>query len=941
MSRSCLVLWLLFLIGVPSSARFRAQTATSSLSGVVTDETGALVPGATVSVIDSSGRLQKITSDGEGRYRFSPIAAGFYKIGVAAPGFASAEDLSIEIAPGGSVIRNVLLNLAIVQQNVEVVGESYVDTEPAGNASAIILKGDALQSLSDDPDDLALDIQSLAGPSPGPEGGELLVDGFSGARLPPKSAIREIRVNQNPFSAEYDKLGYGRIEIFTRPGTDAWHGDIRFNLGDSAFNSRNPFAPVKPEYQRRTFGGTVGGPLGARASVNTQVERRDIGQAALINAVVLDPVFNPVPYRASISDPATNTEIGGRIDYQLTPNHTLVARYEWEKNYQTNGGLDTFSMPSRGYDLDEREQVLQLTETAALGANAVNDLRFQYRRSHNSSRAVSAAPAIEVPDTFISGGTSMNINGLLETRYEMQESLLFSRGEHTLRIGGRVRAIQEENASGNDYNGVFTFSSLDAYRVTEQGLLAGRTPEEIRFLGGGASQFAITVGDPVARITQFDFGLFAQDDWRVRDNLTISGGLRYERQTNIGDWRSWAPRMAAAWGIPGKTPDSQFAVIRAGFGLFYERVGETLILDSRRLDGIHQQQYLIPNPDFYPAIPTLDILAAFVQEQTVRKIDSHLRAPGTMEFAVSLERQLPKNAMASISYLGSRGLDQLRSHNMNAPLPDAGLRPYPGGNVYIYESRGRFRQNQLIANINARVSNRFNLFGYYVWSHSGSDTDDPEMFPSSPYNWTAEYSRAGFDVRHRAIIGGSVTAPVGLLFNPFVVIHSGEPFNITIGKDLNGDSIFNDRPVWATDLRRQSVVRSGWGTFDTLPLPGQAIIPRNLGTSPGMASLNLRVSKSFGFGTRVGEPSFSSFRAPQSGSPMRGHYHGSEAVTSGRRYSLTFSAAARNLLNTVNLDTPIGNLSSPLFGTSTSIHTFGRESASANRTIDLQLRFSF
>ncbi|MFP5226496.1 MAG: hypothetical protein ACLGXA_02620 [Acidobacteriota bacterium] len=125
---------------------------------------------------------------------------------------------------------------------------------------------------------------------------------------------------------------------------------------------------------------------------------------------------------------------------------------------------------------------------------------------------------------------------------------------------------------------------------------------------------------------------------------------------------------------------------------------------------------------------------------------------------------------------------------MNAPLPETGLRPLPAGNIYTYESNGRFRQNQLIANVNARVSSRFNLFGYYVWSDARSDTDDPEMFPSSPYDWAAEYSRAGFDVKHRAIIGGSVTAPLELLFNPFVVMHSGEPFNITIGQDLNGET---------------------------------------------------------------------------------------------------------------------------------------------------------
>lgn len=943
--RHYLVLWLLgivFFIWIATSLTSYPQVRTGTVSGGVTDSTGALIPGAAITLIDSEGRSQTSSSDELGRYTFSRIAAGKYQIRVTAAGFSPSEAVSIEVAPGGSTSRDVQLSLAVVQQSVEVTSSSNIDTEPSNNASALSIKGESLQSLSDDPDDLAQDLQLLAGPSTGPEGGELYVDGFSGAKLPPKSAIREIRINQNPFSAEYDRLGYGRVEILTKPGADTYHGDIRFNLGDSAFNSRNPFAPNKPDYQRRTFEGTVGGPAGGRASFNFQVERRDIGQAALINALILDPGFNTVPYRESISDPRTDTEIGGRFDYQLNPSHTLVARYEWEKNYQSNAGLDTFSMASRGYNLDEREHVVQLTETAMLGTGAVNEARFQYRRSRDANQAVSTAPALQVLDAFVSGGTAKSLDGLLENRYELQESLLLSRGRHTVRFGGRLRAIQEESASGSNYNGVFTFTSLDAYRITEQGLAAGLTPAEIRSLGGGASQFAMGSGEPMSRVAQFDIGVFAQDDWRLRNSLTLSYGVRYERQTNIKDWRSWAPRLGLAWGVPGRAPDKPFAILRAGFGIFYDRVREGLVLDARRLDGVHQQQYLIPNPDFYPAVPPIDNLSVFLQDQAVRNLATNLRAPGTAQFALSLERQFPKNNIVSLSYMNSRGFDMLRSRNINTPLPSTGLRPYPGGNIYVYESNGRFRQNQLIANFNARVSNRFSMFGYYSWSDARSDTDGPGSFPASAYDLTPEYSRAGFDVKHRATIGGSWAGFYGLFFNPFFFMHSGAPFNIITGQDQNGDSIFNDRPVWATDLTRASVVHTRWGVFDTLPVTGQKSIPRNLGRSPGMTTFNLRISKSFGLGRRVGEPSLSANAAPPlAGGPMRGHYHGTDAIATDHKFSLTFSAAARNLLNTVNLDAPVGNLSSPLFGTSTSIHGFGPGGSVANRTIDLQMRFSF
>lgn len=918
------------------------QSKAGAISGVVSDSTGALIPGATILLEGPDGRDQSVTSDGLGHYSFSDLAAAQYGMSVSAPGFTVAAGLVVNVVSARAITRNVQLEIAVVEQQVEVLAGAVLDTEPSNNASALTLSGSALQTISDDPDDLAQDLQLLAGPSAGPEGGEIYVDGFSGAKLPPKSAIREIRVNQNPFSAEYDRLGYGRVEILTRPGADKFHGEARFNFGDSIFNSRNPFAPIKPEYQRRTLEGTLGGPISKKASFTFQFGRRDIGQAALINAMVLDSGLNPIHYRQSILNPRTNTEIGGRLDYQPSPNHTLVGRYEWEKNVQTNAGLDTFSMASRAYKLDEREHAIQLIETAILGPSAVNEIKFQYRRNYDTNQAVNSDPSVQVPDAFTAGGSSMTLNSLVENRYELQELLSLSRGKHTLKFGGRIRAINESNASGENYNGVFTFRSLDAYRITQAGLLAGLTPAQIRAQGGGASQFAISAGDPMARITQFDVGLFLQDDWRIGNNLTLSGGLRYENQTNIDDWRSWAPRLGLAWGIPGKGPDKPFAVLRAGFGVFYDRIREGLVLDSRRLDGVHQQEYLIPNPDFYPNVPAPDSLSVFVRDQAIRKIASDLRAPDTQQFALSLERQFPQNTTISVSYMNTRGVDALRSRNMNAPLPATGLRPLPGGNIYVYESTGRFQQQQFVANVNARISQRFNLFGNYTWSKARSDTDGAGTFPSDPYDVKAEYSRAGFDVRHRAMIGGSIATPLGLLFNPFVVMHSGTPFNVIIGQDLNGDSIFNDRPAWATDLGRPSVVQTRWGNFDMQPGAGQTIIPRNLGDSPGMVAFNLRLSKAFGFGERTGNMRESGQGAPpMGGAPGGGHYHGSDAVAADRRYSLTLSVSARNLFNIVNLDTPVGNLSSPLFGTSTAIHGFGPGGGSANRTIDLQVRFAF
>lgn len=936
-----------------------AQERAGTITGVISDPTGAVIPRAQIRATGPGGVTLTTVSDAQGRYVLPEVAPGEYQLEVITEGFETSKSSTVRVVAGRTLAHNVQVSVAVVQQEVSVSTASTVDTEPDNNASAMSLTGSALETLSDDPDDLAQDLQTLAGPSAGPDGGEIYVDGFSGGKIPPKSSIREIRVNQNPFSAEYDRIGFGRIEILTKPGSNAFHGEARFNFGDSIFNSRNPFATDKPDYQRRMFEGTFSGPLSEKASFTFQVERRDIGQTAVINALVLDPNFNQVPYRESVLNPTTNTEVSARLDYQLSPNHTLVGRYEWEKNTETNAGVDTFSLPSTAYNSDEREHVVQIIETAILNPRAVHEVRFQYRRSHDVIKGLNSDPTVDVLGAFTGGGSSMGLSGLTENRYEFHDLLSLSRGRHTVKLGGRLRVINESNRSMESYNGVFTFTSLDTYRITETGLQAGLPPDQIRALGGGASQFAIAVGNPVAELTQIDAGLFVQDDWRVRNDLTLSGGLRFEKQTNISDWRSWAPRVGIAWAPGGANRQQPIAVLRAGFGIFYDRVRESLVLDARRLDGLRQQEFLIPNPDFYPAIPSVAELSGFAQEQVVRVLGHGLQAPYTQQVALTAERQLAKNVTLSATYTNSRGVDTLRSRNINAFLPGtydplnpgSGVRPLPGGNIYAYESGGRFRQNQFIANVNARINKRYTLFGYYAWSNARSDTDGASSFPGNPYDLATEYGRAGFDVRHRAFIGGSITIPFGISLNPFIVMHSGAPFNIITGEDLNGDSLFNDRPAWATDLSRPSVLRTRWGNLDTRPQAGQTIITRNLGDSSGMFAVNLRVSKSFGFGGRLGASESGGPSGPGQGmgGPLGGHgpggghggHHGLEAPSSDRRYTVTFSIAARNLFNRVNLDAPVGNLSSPLFGQSTSIHGFGHGSASANRTIEFQTRFSF
>jgi hypothetical protein len=944
---------------------FAAMAAAPSpvkLTGQVTDPSGASIPAAAVTVTGAQGSVKVVQTDAQGGYTVDGLLPGTYTVRATAQGFALFEKTGVDLTAGGASRLDIAMTVVAEKQEVTVSDTVHVDVDPSSNVGALVLKGTDLDSLSDDPDDLQNDLEALAGPAAGPNGGQIYIDGFTGGQLPPKESIREIRINQNPFSAEYDKLGFGRIEVFTKPGTDKFRGQVFFNFGDSLFNSRNPFAPDKPPYQTRTFSGNLSGPLGKKASFFIDAEQRNQQETSVISA--LNPDGSPLSL--AVVAPQVRTTVSPRIDYQLNSKNTLVARYRYEHATLDNQGIGVFTLPTREYNVHNGEQSASLTDTIMVSNSVINETRFQY--IHDPSQQVgnnlstcgllsniscNDAPTISVLGAFTGGGTPFGTGQSYsnEDHYELQNFTSIAHGKHFLKFGGRLRDVRLVDLSTGNYNGTYTFQSLEAYNLNQP------------------SQFSITQGVPLATVKQYDAGLFVTDDWRVLPNFTLSLGLRFETQDNIGDRADIAPRVGFAWGIGGGKSGQPKTVIRGGFGIFYDRFSESLVMQAvqQGMDGL-QQQYLVTDPAFNPNgvppnfQPTLNAAA-------IREIDAHLHAPYTMQGAIGVERQLPKNVTLAVTYTHSRGVDVLRSRNINAPLPgtyEMGSPVYPygeqAGNIYVYESSGLFTQNQLITNINARINAKMNLFGYYALGKAESNTDGSGTFPSNQYNEQPDWGRAGFDVRSRVFIGGSVVAPLGLRFSPFIIAQSGMPFNIVLSQDLNGDSIFNDRPAFAGP-NAADPVQTKYGLFDLVPQPGETIIPRNYGNGPGQFSVNLRLSRTFGFGGERGSSAAAAagggmpgggglaVGGPRGGGPggPRGGGGGGprggfgDPVTN-QRYNLTIGLSARNLLNDVNLAPPIGILSSPLsplFGHSNALAGGFFGSATANRRIELQMRFSF
>ncbi|MGI8409387.1 MAG: TonB-dependent receptor [Pyrinomonadaceae bacterium] len=975
-----------------------------SLGGQIVDTLGAVVVGASITVISASGTEKTATSNQRGEFTVTALTPGKYTVRIASENFAPYENTEVEIIAGQREELIVPLTVEGLTEQVEVASGEGVSTDPQNNAGATVLREKELEALPDDPDDLEAALQALAGPSAGPNGGQIYIDGFTGGRLPPKESIREIRINSNPLSAEYDRLGFGRIEILTKPGSDKWRGSAFVNFNDESLNSRNPFAANRAPSQRRFFGGNVSGPIQkGKSSFFFDISNRDEDNNAVVNALILDPSLNPVVFSEEFQIPSRRFSFSPRFDYAINDKNTLVARYSFERASFENQGIGNFSLPSRAYATKNIEHEIRLTETMIINPTTINETRFEYSWEMRDQEGDNTIPTINVADAFTGGGSQIGLSFNRATTWELQNYTTTSFGkssEHGLKFGIRLRGINITDRSENNFGGNFTFTNLDNYRGA---ILDTAAP----------TQFSITVGNPQQSVSRTDMGLFITDDWRVNPGLTLSFGLRYENQNNIDDDMNFAPRFSFAWspGAGGARPPK--TVIRGGVGWFYERFGENLTLQALRFNGSEQLNLIVNSRDSDPArraaaiallqqpvftlggvtnVPTTDqILTALPQSNTIRSVSPDLQSPRMFQAAFGVERQLPARTTVSLFYIGSRTVNVFRTRNINAPVcpfpsdcENVSLPDPTSGNIFQYESSGVLNQNQMIVNFRSMFSTKFSLFGNYRLGFASGDSDGAGSFPAYSYDLSNEFGRSSFDIRHNFVIGGNFTIPWNISLSPFIIANSGRPFNITTGIDGNRDSIINDRPSFATDLGRQCnfgttalpsirdcVVRTQYGDFDLQPIAGQTIIPRNYAQGPTFFSVNLRVGKNFGFGSSpqmaVAEGQTGGGRQggggfPVGGGGLGGRGGGGRGAGGGgarrggggfgggevrKPYNLNVGLNFQNLFNNVNFGSPVGNLSSSRFGQSTSTSGGfggfggGGGGGSANRRIELQMRFNW
>ncbi len=959
----------LCLLAAPFAAQ--AQQNSAIVRGTIADPDGAVIPGAAVTLTPASGTALHAQSQNDGTYILRNVPVGTYTLTVTMPGFATFSQAALRVAAGQAMVADAKMALAEQIQTVQVTAAvSQVSVDPDSNASSTVVEGKDLDALSDDPDELQSELLALAGPSAGPNGGQIYIEGFTGGTLPPKSSIREIRINQNPYSAQYDRNGAGRIEVFTKPGTGTFHGSFSMQGNSSYFNTGDPLSDINTAtgaplsytvtqlpYHTLFELGNLSGPITSKASFSIGGSHRSISDNAIINATIVAPTATSTtlcaPGQAGCVESSYNVaaptsqsryDLSPQIDLQLGAKNTLTTRLQFNTNTLVSAGGGT-SLPTLGATLTSSEQTLQMDDTQTISQTIINETRFEYQLDHSGSTPLNTTPFINVQGIFAAGGNGGGTTSNRSTHIELQNYTSIALAKNFLRFGGRWRFNSEAQHYPNT-NGSFTYTSLANYQ------------------SGTVYQYS-TTQYPIAtlRADVSDVGLYAETDWKVRPNLTVSYGLRYETQNQINDKHDIAPRANISYGLGKKT------VLHGGSGIFYDRYSLGSIFNIANLNGTNTLTATVtnPGPGCTPSTPGGCATTPQAKNNTVSTAAPNLRTAYAIQFSAGVDQQLFRNATLSLNYNRTKGVHQFFSENIDAPTNGIAVTGAPVNNQTI--SEGIYKQNQLVANFNFRQK-WYSITGYSVLNWANADTSNPVV----ALNIASNYGRAGFDIRNQEFLAGNITLPHYISLSPQVQFRTGSPYNVSTGTDINGDTSLNDRPAFGANNGIPAGTTgtntiAGCGSFVSPPVGDIAYtpIPVNYCTGPKQFTMNLRVAKTFGFGHSTepqAGPGGPGGGGPGAGGPgggpggpgggprgggggpgggpgggggaPRGGGGGGGART-GKRYNLTFSAFTTNLFNTENLANPQASLTAPAFGRSTQL---AGSSSSLMRTT-LQATFTF
>jgi hypothetical protein len=862
----------------PAAAQPR-QTGT--LRVIVKDPSGAVIPNAAVVVkgIEPSTQdllVPAVTSDGQGVATAPNVPVGRYAVSVTFPGFESRTLSDVRVRPGDNR-REVTLPIEKVAESVAVGRDpATAASDPKSERFSNVLSKDQIEALRDDPDEMEKVLKEMAGP-----GATIRVDGFRGGKLPPKSQIRSIRFSSAMFGAENHSAGHAFVDIATQPGLGPMRGSMDFTFRDETLNARNAFQSTKGPEQTQQYNLNLSGTLRKdRTSFSLSA-----GGAALYDSAY---IFAAVPghsVNAPVRRPTDRLNFNLRVDHALNKAHTLRGSFQQNGNDLRNLGVGSYDLEDRAYARDSSDSILRLSESGPIARLWFAESRLQIRRSRYDTLSAFEAPTVRVLDAFTSGGAQQD-GGRRSTDIEYATDIDYARRGHALRMGTLIEGGVYRSDSRTNYLGTYTFSSLADYNA------------------GRPSTFNRRLGNPLVEYSQWQGALYLQDDWRARKNLTVNIGLRQEFQTHVSDHWNLGPRGGVTWSPfkNGKT------TVRAGGGLFHEWLDADTFEQTLRVDGTRQQDLVIVNPG-YPD-PFAGGAAQEILPPSRYMLANGLVLPKRALGLLAVTQQISPTFGVNVGYSHTNGWDRFRGRNANAPLD--GIRPNPAlGNITEVESTARLRVDSVNAGLNFNLPKRRTfVFANYAFNRQLSDGDGAFSLPADSYDLAAEWGRVGGVPRHiaSAVMNTSLTRTVR--FAASATARSGRPYNLTTGRDDNGDTVFNDRP---------------------------AGVPRNSLTSQGMWEIAARVTYAFGFGERPpsaggpGGPQMIMIRGGGGAGDLLGGLSGGGA--DNKRIRIELFIAAANLANTVNPVGYSGVMTSPFFGLPTA--------AGPARKIDVGMKIGF